>query len=193
MSVVEEKVDELKVLEPDYSIRYQAIGKDEHQHVFAQKPLSFFGKIELFSLLGATLSDALRSGDVTIGEILDRTDINALNTKTLSNTDVFVKAIAKIVEFSPEFLQSLYCIALNVSKGEREYVKELMEMPESEGGLSDDDGIGILDTFVEQNWEAMFDFFREKMMPLIQKVSSKAQDSASSKDLKATRPRTRKR
>lgn len=182
-AVKEEK--DTEVLEPDYSVRYQVIGKDEHIHTFAQRPLSFFGKIELFSLLGGTIDEAMKEGDISVADFFP-------GDRSLEEADTFIQAIARLVEIAPDFLKDLYCIALGVPKGERQYIKALMEAPSEDGGLSDEDGIDILDTFVEQNWEAMQDFFFQKVTPLFQKVSSKAQGTASSKPSKATPRRTRK-
>lgn len=180
------KEDETKVLEPDYSVRYQIIGKDEHFHTFAQRPLSFFGKMELFSLLGSTVSKAMKEGGFSPTEFFE--DAQAAS----NDTEIFLKGLLQLIEYAPGLLKDIYCLALSVPKGEREYIKALMELPAEDGGLSDDDAIEILDTFVEQNWEAMQDFFAQKMMPLFQKVSSKAQDTASSKPLNRTQTRTRK-
>lgn len=195
MSTVEEtKTNENEVLEPNYKVRYQTIGQAEHAHVYAQRPLSFFGKMELFSLLGATVNEAMKKGDISIADLLESPsgNISNISTNELKEADTFIRAVAKLVEFAPDFLKDLYCLALSVPKGERDYVKELMELPEDEGGLNDNDGMEILDTFIEQNWEAMFDFFGNKIVPLIQKISNKAQDSAPSKPSKATRTRTQK-
>lgn len=192
-AVEEAPVKETEILEPDYSVRYQQVGKDEHAQTYAQKPLSFFGKMELFSLLGGAVNKALKDGDLSIAEIFDAGDRGSITVESVREADTFIIGITKIVEFVPDFLKDLYCIALNVPKGEREYTKMRMEATEDDGGLSDDDAIAILDTFVEQNWEAMQDFFVKKIMPLAQKVSSKAQNTASSKPLKATRQRTPKR
>lgn len=188
MSSVEETKDETKILDPDYTVRYQTIGKDDHFHTFAQRPLSFFGKMELFSLLGATVNTAIKEGDFSPGEFFADASENLLD----DDSDIFVKAIVQLIEFAPDLLKDIYCLALAVPKGERDYIKALMELPHEEGGLSDDDGIAILDTLIEQNWEAIQDFFVLKMMPLFQKVSSKVQATASSKPSKATPRRTRK-
>jgi hypothetical protein len=192
----EEKVDEIEVIEPSYSIKHRTIGGEEHIQVYAQKPLSFFGKMELFSLLGSAVDKALKDGDVSVSDLFDRPqvrDLSSISANEVKEADLFVKAVAKLVEFAPDFLKDLYCVILAIPKGEREYAKMLMEAPEDEGGLSDDEGIDILNTFIDQNWEAMVDFFGKKIMPLAQKVSSKAQDTASSKPSKVSARRTRKR
>lgn len=187
MSAVEEekKKDETEILEPNYAVRYQVIGKGEHLHTYAQRPLSFFGKMELFSLLGATLNEAVSKGDFSITEFMQE-------NQEIRDSEVFIRIVARLIEFAPDFLKDLYSIALAIPKGEREYVKALMELPEDEGGLSDNDGVEILDVFVEQNWDAMTDFFVQKILPFSQKVSSRVQNTQLSKPLNRTQRRTQK-
>jgi len=186
MSTVEEKTDETEILSPSYAVRYQTLGKDENAKVYAQKPLSFFGKMELFSLLGATIEDAMSEGNLSLSDFFVPSELSA------NNTDFFIRMVAQLVEYAPDFLKDLYCVALNIPKGERDLAKALMDQPEDDGGLSDDDGVDILDTFIEQNWEAVYSFFTEKIMPLVQKVLSKAQATPLSKPSSPTPRRTRK-
>lgn len=194
MSAVEEKENVVEVLEPSYTAVNVVVGKDEHMHVYTQKPLSFFGKMELFSLLGNAVSEALRSGDVSISDILEarNRDLSRISAKEIKEADELVKAIAVLVEHAPEFMKDLYCIALGIPKSQREYMKEIMELHPDDGGLSDEVGFQILDTFIDQNWEALVDFFGKKIVPLFQKVSQKAQNTPSSKPLSRTQRRTRK-
>jgi hypothetical protein len=82
---------------------------------------------------------------------------------------VFVKALSKIVESAPELLKDLYLVILSVPKGQREYYALRLEE------LTDEQGMKILDTFVDQNWEVMTSFFKEQMLPLFNKISKKVQ------------------
>lgn len=155
----------LEVLEPEVTERTVDLGEG---YVYTQKPLSFFGKIEFFSVVGKAVDKALSEG-TSITDLLDVPDINSSNPlgSGMQEADVFITAIAKISQHAPELLKDLYTVILAVPRGERERVKELFE------NLSDDDGIGILETFVDQNWEVLTNFFKEKILPLSNKIGAK--------------------
>lgn len=184
MSSSDTEINVIETLEPSSTIYKVVLSEGtELETVLYQKPLSFFGKIELFSILGDAVEKALSDGAV-ISELLDVPDANSAG---IADADVFVKSVAKIVKYAPELLQDIYCISLDVRKGNREFVKGLLD------GISDEQGMDILNHFVDQNWDAMTDFFSKQVMPLVNKVSEKVQSrSTSSKPSKVTRPRTRK-
>ncbi len=187
---VEPEVNVVDELVPKGQNVTYTFGLDDHL-VFTQKPLSYFGKIELISVLGGVLDKALAEGGMSVADLLE--DVPQ-ETGQLSEADQFIKSIARIVSFAPDFLKDLYVIALNVPRGDREYVKSVMELSQEEGGLSDEQGIQILETFVDQNWEVLLDFFKNRILPLVSRMTSPKEDlpSASSKPLKATRQRTPK-
>jgi hypothetical protein len=163
-----ETEDALEVLEPDVTEREVDLGEG---YVYTQKPLSFFGKIELFSVTGKAVDKALSDG-ASIGDILgDVPDINNPLSTSTSEADVFISAVVKIAEHAPELLKDLYCVILAVPRGERERAKELFE------NLSDDEGIKILEVFVDQNWEVLTNFFKEKILPLSNKIGAKVRGS----------------
>jgi hypothetical protein len=185
----------VEVLEPAANSRTVKIGL-EPQITYVQKPLSFFQKLEVFSVLGGALDKAMSGPDgLTIGQLFDGpssmgSDLSAQNFR---DADTFIKAIVKLVQYAPDLLADLYLVILGVPRGERYFVKEMMELPEDQGGLSDEDGLGILETFVDQNWDVMVDFFTSKAIPLFQKISNKVQESQPSKPSKNTQPTTRKK
>lgn len=186
MSEQDTEVNVLETLEPSKTTYRVVLAEGtENETVLYQKPLSFFGKIELFSVLGDAVEKALSEG-AAISELLD-VPVGGISTSSLGDADVFVKSIARIVKFAPDLLENIYCISLNVRKGDREYVKILLE------DIDDDQGMEILNHFIDQNWDAMMDFFSKQVIPLVDKVSSKIQSrSTQSKPSKATRARTRK-
>ena len=181
-----ETIDVVETLEPS-SPNYEIVIGDR---TFTQKSLSFFGKIELFSVLADTIEKALSEG-ATLGELLEElpTDTQNVKASDLAETDVLVRVIAKLVKFAPEILEDVFCISLNVKRGEREEVKELLREE-----LSDDEAMTILNQFINQNWDAIMDFFSKQVSPLIQNVSEKMQSrSTSSKPSKASPRSTAKK
>lgn len=188
---VSEVLNEAENLIPSGQVAYYTFGNEDLGTLTCkQRPLSFFGKIELFALLGGAVENALKEGGLSVAEFLGDTPDNI---GQLGEADNFVQTIARFVQYAPEFLLDLYVIALGVPKGEREYVKAVMELHEDDGGLSDDQGMEILQVFLDQNWTALLDFFKEKIVPLVSRMTSgQAPGSASSKRSKATVATTQK-
>jgi hypothetical protein len=174
-----------EVLEPSVAHREQRIGKDDYEFIFVQKPLSFIGKLDFFSVLGKALSQSLSGPDaINIADLLEVPERGAggLSKEDLADADVFVKGISKLLMYAPDIITDLYCVLLAVPKGHREVVKELMALPAEEGGLSDEDGVAVFETGIDQNLEVIKDFFTQRIAPLVEKLSPKTDPaSASSK------------
>jgi hypothetical protein len=187
--------DATEVLVPAVEHRVVTIGQDPLRYSYVQKPLSFFQKMEVFAVLGKALDRAMSGPDgITVSELLDGPNAveGELSADNFRDADTFVRAISKLVQFAPEILLDLFVVVLGVPRGQRDLVKEMIDMPEDEGGLSDEDGIGILETFIDQNWEVMVDFFTVKIQPLIKRVTSKLPESQPSKPSKNTQQATPK-
>jgi len=177
MTVTE--VDTTEVLQSSVPEYEEEIGDT----LYIQQPLSFFGKIELFSVLANAVEKALADGAL-ISELLD--DIPAASDiGSISEADVLVKALAKVMKFAPETLQEIFAISLKVKRNERTYFFQNLEE------ISDEQAMRILNHFIDQNWDAVMDFFKEQVKPLLANVSEKLQSpSTSSKPSKASRRRT---
>jgi len=150
-----------------------------------QKPLSFFGKMEFFSVLGGAVDKALNEG-LSIGDLFEVPE-DRTNVDSFAEADLFVKAVLKLVKDAPDLLLNLYSVILAVPRGQRDYIHERME-----SDLSDEDGVAIIEHFVDQNWDVMADFFKQKIRPLTSKIGDKLQGSESLKPSKATRQNTPK-
>ena len=173
------ETDVVEVLEPaaeNYEVSIAGVN-------YTQTPLTFFRKIELFSVLADAVDKALSEGAL-ISELLDEIPDSATS---LTEADVFVKAIVKVVKYAPELLSDIFAISLNVPQNARRSFKEDLEL------IDDDTAMNILNHFIDQNWDAMMDFFSKQVSPLIAKVSEKVQSqSTSSTPLKGSRRRTAK-
>lgn len=173
------EVDVIEVLEPaaeNFEVSIAGV-------TYVQTPLTFFRKIELFSVLADAVDKALSEGAL-ISELLDEIPDSTTNLK---EADVFVKAIVKVVKYAPDLLSDIFAISLNVPQNSRRSFKEDLET------IDDDTAMGILNHFIDQNWDAMMDFFSKQVSPLIAKVSEKVQSpSTSSTPLKGSRRRTAK-
>lgn len=177
----------VETLEPKAQNVVYEFGLDNHLK-FIQRPLSFFGKIELIAVLGEAIDKAIESGVSVAGLLEESTDPNI-------EANNFVRTLASLAAFAPDVLKEIYLISLGVPKGDREYVGMIMELPAEDGGLTDEQGIQILETFVDQNAEVMVDFFKNKILPMFNRVLEQVNsaDTESSKPSNPTQPVTRKR
>jgi len=165
---------------------------DDKEVSYTQQPLSFFGKMELFSVLGGAVEKALSDeGGLSLSELMDvpqREEGLPLSANDFLDADTFIVAIAKLAQFAPDLLKDLFCISLRVSRQERPYVKDLMEEQ-----ITDEEGVDLLEGFIDQNLEVMKSFFAERILPLVEKISKTVQGSAPQKPSKPTRTRTPKK
>lgn len=129
---------------------------------YVQRPLSYFAKLELFSLLADTLGAAMAQGmsatEVSrmVGNLsggvlpsLGGEDENRVQAAT-----EWMQTLLSLVSYSPSFAARLYCIALHVPPAEREFAIGAMTTH-----FTDDDGFEVMERFVDQNAEALEDFF----------------------------------
>lgn len=177
----EDVKEELEILESSVTPKAWTLNDGVNEpKTYVQKPLSFFGKIEFFSLIGDAVDQM-------------STEERPLNLQELfggdATTDSFVAVISRLASQAPETLQEAYCIWLSVPRGERDWAKWVMN-----DQLTDDEGFQIIDLFVEQNAEELQNFFAVKGQSLVKKISRKFGLNApapSSKQSKPTQPRTK--
>jgi hypothetical protein len=178
VDVLEPKAQNYVVVLPDSELGEEI--------VFIQKPLTFFGKMEFFSVLGGAVDKAISEG-LSVTDLFEVPEDRNINAESFKEADLFVKAVLKLVKDAPDLLLNLYSVILSVPRNQRDYVKDRLE-----ADLSDEDGVAIFEHFIDQNWEVMGDFFKQKIVPLTSKISSKFQGSVSSKPSKATRQNTQR-
>lgn len=186
--------DVVNDLEPEAQEKVLVLGQGRPDElVFVQKPLTFFGKLRFFAVAGKAIEEAISDG-VSISELLEVPEDEEgnklpLDARSFSEADTFVKAVSKLIQYAPDMVGDLYCVILAVPRGQTEYVKDRLEAE-----LDDEQGIQVIETFIDQNWEPLVDFFSQRIAPLVSQVSQKVQDrdSAQSKPSRATRRSTRK-
>ena len=183
-----EEEDVVEILEPKIDPKTWKIGKDDYERVYVQRPLSFMAKMQWFSLVGDVLDKAL-SGET-------RMSLNSLFTApatgrdgTLSladfrDADTFMQALGKLLSYAPEFLLDSYVIWLGVPAHERPLVKQIMLLTEQEGGLSDEQGIEIIEIFIDQNYDALDAFFRQRIAELRKRVDQRQKAAKASRQSK---------
>jgi hypothetical protein len=177
----EEEVDVLDILKPKVSPKEWEVGppdKEGERRKYVQAPLSFFAKMEFFSLVGEVIDkalsgdDALRIGSLFEGPQIDASGVFAVSD--FSNAEMFFQAVGKLLVYAPDFLEKSYCIWLGVPEIERPWAIAAMREPVDRGGLSDKDGVEIVEIFIDQNWEAIERFFREEIGSLRSRIQARS-------------------
>lgn len=166
--VAESLEDQIEAIEPMHNIREWLVKDDSNfSRVYIQRPLSFSGKLQVTALLTRTLKHAMEDG-LSLNDVMQTVD-----DATGDDFSQFVGSIITLVEYAPDLVAELSCLSLNVPKGEREWVKEVWSQPEGEGGLSDDEGIEMIEIFVDQNAAALKGFFAERIPKLFKRVTAR--------------------
>ena len=144
------------------------IGQGEQEITLTQKPLSYFAKIEWFGLLGDTLNRAAQYGGINLTSVIGSPEKreNLLSMTDVQDAEQFLQIILRLVGTAPDFLLESYCIWLGVPRGSRTYAKAIMMLPEDEGGFSDEAGLMVAQTFLDQNAEALRDFILKRLPTL---------------------------
>lgn len=182
-AVVEEQAEELDVIEPsggdtvlrrEWTVRDEFEDGQEFVRVYTQKPLAYFGKLEFFGLLAQGIDRAMAGPqgltvDGMLGSFEDVSQIGNTNNLEIDN---FVQGLARIAQYLPGLIEEAYCIFLNVPKTERPWVKDVWSRSEGEGGLSDEDGLAIVEVFLDDNLADIKDFFVNKTKGLRSKLTT---------------------
>lgn len=149
-------------------------GKVVEDRTYVQRPLSFFAKMQWFSLVGEVIDKSISGDDgLRLSSLFELPGGGrTMSASDFRDADTFVQGVGKILVHAPDFLEKSYCIWLNVPDYEREWAKAVMAEPKDNGGLSDDDGLEIIEIFIDQNWESLESFFREKIASLRDRIQS---------------------
>jgi hypothetical protein len=175
----EEDEDILDILQPKAEPKTWVIGKDDYAREYVQKPLSFIAKMQWFSLVGDVLDQALSGPDgMHLGNLFAAPGGGSFAPQDFREADTFVQAVGKLLAVAPDFLVNSYCIWLNVPDYERPAVAEIMKLPPDEGGLTDEQGMEIIEVFIDQNYEALDSFFRDSLGRLQKRVQTRAQEAS---------------
>jgi hypothetical protein len=182
----EKAEDTLNVLRPKAEARAWEFGPENVRRTYIQKPLSFIAKMQWFALVGEVLDRALSGPNaMSLNSLFEAPAARGgLSMESFRDADTFIQAVGKLMSVAPDFLVNSYCIWLNVPDYEREVVKQIMELPPDEGGLSDEQGIEIIEIFIDQNYEALDRFFQERLPALRDRLTDRAKQSGESRQSK---------
>lgn len=165
------------------------------EKVYIQRELMWFGKIELYGLLGRAVRVVLEGDNpLGIGNMIDlaqnpRRMISDMLGSLPGADDApdrsdaaddmeieagkILAAFADVVQLAPELLTQAYCIVLAIPKTHRNWAIE-WAFP----NMSDEMGKDVMHAFVDQNWGVMEDFFAEELPKIVRRIA-KARSSHS--------------
>lgn len=172
----------IDTLQPMAAPHLWVIGQGDLKREYVQRQLSFIGKMQWFALVGEVLDRALSGPNgMSLNSFFNAPQARAnagLTMEDFRDADTFVQAVGKLLSVAPDFLMKSYCIWLAVPDYEWDLAITLMKMPEEEGGLSDDDGLKIIEIFIDQNYEALHSFFTKRLSKLQKRVQARMRDTA---------------
>src|ERR1043165_3193741 len=104
----EDITDTIDKIEPQVEPRKVIITDGQESREYIQRPLTFFKKIEWFSLLGKSIDVAMQTG-LTVNTMLEASP----GLTGTTDLDSFVLSLAKIANYAPDLFKESYCIWLN--------------------------------------------------------------------------------
>jgi hypothetical protein len=159
------------------------------EQAYMQKGLSWFGKLELYGLLGQAVKVVLEGDNpLGIGSLMDmardpRQMVADLMGSSLPGADTapdrqqqsegdveveaakVMSAFAQVIAMAPDLLAQAYCVALAIPKTHRNWAIE-WAFP----NMDDEMGKDILHTFIDQNWGVMEDFFIQELPKIVKRI-----------------------
>lgn len=166
------------------------------ERVYVQQGLSWFGKLELYGLLGSAVKVVLE-GDNPLG-VSSLVDVAQNPRRMISDlmggmpgadtapgaegeeepdldleAGKILAAFAQIVQLAPDLLAQAYCVALAIPKTHRPWAIE-WAFP----NMDDEMGKDILHTFIDQNWGVMEDFFVQELPKIMKRIVKARRGSA---------------
>jgi hypothetical protein len=166
------------------------------ERVYVQKGLMWFAKLELYGILGQAVEVVLQGDnplglDSMLGLVRNPAQMISEMIGNVPGADdapdrpddaeqmeieagKLFAAFAKVVALAPGLLKEAYCIALGVPKGHKPWAIE-WALP----NIDDEMGRDILDTFIDQNWGVMEDFFAHELPKIIKRIAKARRKAAS--------------
>jgi hypothetical protein len=203
--MVEEAEAAMEILEPKVDAKRWVIGKPPEEggketeySVYTQLPLGYMARNRLFSLMGRTFSAAIKATGGSVGGMEDIFGAGGgtliergrrLGTRDFQDASSFFTLAMELVGYAPDFLSDFYAIVLDVPIGERGWFREVIEQPyrpdDDKWGLSEDDGIEMIEVFIDQNYEDIRRFFTERLPKIGKRASQREQEHKDKKPRKS--------
>ena len=195
--LIDEAEEAMEILEPLVEAKRWVIGKPPEEGgksteygVYTQMPLGYMARNRMFSLIGRTMSAAIKATGGSVGGMEDVFGAGGgtlvergrrLGSRDFQDASQFFTLAMELVGYAPDFLADFYAIALDIPVGgERAWFREVIEQPyrpdDDKWGLSEDDGIEMIEIFIDQNYEDIRRFFTERLPRIGRRASQREQE-----------------
>jgi len=190
----EETEEALEILESKIEPRRWVIGKPPEQggtedefSIYYQRPLGYMARMRFFSLVSTNIADAIKAGgsisfggaDPFGGSGSLRQRAAQLSTEDFADAASFMALALQLVAYAPDFLADCYVLWLDVPPAERSWAKLVMEQDyapdRNKWGITEDQGLEMIEIFIDQNYDDIRDFFGVKLPRLAQRVREREQ------------------
>lgn len=169
---IKELEEQIEVFEPRTSPVKRVLVHPEtgDKKEFIQQELGYMAKLRFFRLVSGTLRIAAeRDGNSVSDTVSGVIEGNELSVDSFGGSG-FLETILYLVELSPDFMENLYVLSLNVKPKDDKWVREAFET------LNEDEGLDILELFVEQNGKSIKNFFVKRLRGVGQKIQATIAD-----------------
>lgn len=158
--------EQIEVLSAPKAVDRVLVKPDGEEVTFTQHEMGFMTKLRFFRLVSGTLRLASigEDGGVAgfIGEAMEALEGDFSN----ENAAEFIEIILRLVELSPNFIEEAYTLILKVPQEDEPWVIKALD------DLSDEEGLNILEVFVQQNGAALRDFFSKHLSRVGKTISA---------------------
>jgi hypothetical protein len=205
--VVEEE-DPLEILEPKAEPKVWLIGKppemggtDDEWSRYIQRPLGYMARMRFFALVSKTIATAMKEGgglalgggDVFNGDMSVRERAAQLTESDFADAGSFMALAMGLIGYVPEFLTECYAIWLDVPATERTWFRRVINQPydpeHNRWGLTDDQGLEMIEVFIDQNYADIREFFAGKLPALVKRVQTREKESSEARKSESVRSR----
>ena len=153
----------------------RTLGDGKIERTYHQKPLTYFGKMEFFAEIGDAIDMAMSSENaLTVNAMMNTVNASGI-AGGQTDLDSFVAGITKLLRYAPNLLLNSYCIWLGIPHEDRPWARAAMV--NSEHGLRDEEGLDILEVFLDQNMDDVRAFFVVRLRALADRAK-KSWDAA---------------
>ena len=193
---IEEAEEAMEILEPKVDAKRWVIGKPPEEggketeySVYTQLPLGYMARNRMFSLIGRTMSAAIKSTGGSVGGMDDVFGAGGgtliergrrLGARDFQDASQFFTLAMELDRLRTRLPVDFYAIALDVPIGERGWFRDVIESPyrpdDDRWGMSEDVGIEIIEIFIDQNYEDIRRFFTERLPKIGQRASQREQE-----------------
>jgi len=188
--LVEEARLELEALQPTTHAVRRLIGKPpEHggketeYAVYVQEPMPYMARAKFYSLVTRTISEAIKATGGEVGNLNELMSGNGsllersrnFVARDISDAAGFMALIFELMGEMPDFLTDCYMLWLDVPRKDYDFAKYIFHSnydPENnKWGLKDEVHVEILETFIDQNYENIRQYFLETLPGIVARAS----------------------